>query len=85
LKQAEEDCLKAVGPDIHKGPIWLYDNRIGSYFEFKDVFEAKINTQLAAPDILKLLDYDYIKSSSRRFVFGWTLANCEINVSKTYY
>lgn len=55
-------------------------------FCFKNIFEAKLNTELSINAIYRLLnDFDYKKSSNRRFVFGWTLEECENNVAKVYY
>lgn len=66
--------------------VFLYDHYIGNYFCFKNIFEAKMNTQLSINEIFELLnDYEYKKSGNRRFVFGWTLQECENNVAKVYY
>ena len=66
--------------------VYLYDHYIGEYFCFKNIFEAKLNTELSINAIYRLLnDFDYKKSSNRRFVFGWTLEECENNVAKVFY
>lgn len=66
--------------------VYLYDHHIGEYFCFENIFYAKLNTDLSTNEIYKLLnDFEYKKTSARKYVFGWTMAECEANVAKVYY
>lgn len=66
--------------------VYLYDHTIGNYFCFDNIYEAKMNVQMSINEIHELLnEYNYKKCQSRRYVFGWTLSECENNVSKVYY
>lgn len=86
FQQSVEDIKKSAICAIDESKeVYLYDNAIGNYFCFDNIIEAKLNTQLTINEIINLLNYDYIKHSSRRFVFGWTLEECEQNVAKVYY
>lgn len=66
--------------------VYLYDHYIGNYFCFNNICEAKLNTQQSINEIYTLLDnFEYKKSATRRYVYGWTLQECENNVAKVYY
>lgn len=65
--------------------IWLYDNVIGNYFRFKNICVAKFSTEMSVNDIQELCERkEYKKSSSRRFVFAYSLQECELKVLQTY-
>lgn len=65
--------------------IFMYDNFSGNYFRFKNIYEAKMNVQMSINDIYKLLNgFEYKKNANRRYVFSWTLKECESNVRKVY-
>ena len=85
--QSVSDMRNSANFSIDEGKkVYLYDHYIGEYFCFKNIFEAKLNTELSINAIYILLnDFNYKKSSNRRFVFGWTLEECENNVAKVYY
>lgn len=87
VRQVIMDIKKSVSFDVdEKQKVYLYDNQIGDYFCFDNLFYAKLNTELTANEIYKLLNnFEYKKSSSRKYVFGWTLEECENNVAKVYY
>lgn len=66
--------------------IFMYDNFSGNYFRFKNIYEAKMNVQMSINDIYKLLNgFEYKKNANRRYVFSWTLKECENNVATVYY
>lgn len=66
--------------------IWLYDNVIGEYFRFKNIIEAKFSVEMSINDIHDLCETkQYKRSINRRFVFAYTLCDCEIRVSQSYY
>lgn len=87
FKQSREDMLSDAKYEIDESrEVFMYDNFSGNYFKFENVLYAKLNIQLSINEILNLLyDFEYKKSSNRRFVFGWTLEECEMNVAKVYY
>lgn len=87
INQSIEDMKPNCLFDIDESKeVYLYDHFSGNYFCFKNVFYAKINTQLSINEIFSLLEeFDYKPCSNRRFVFGWTLEECENNVAKVYY
>lgn len=87
-RQSIIDMRRSCKFDIDEDKkIYLYDHFIGEYFEFDNVFIAKLNTSLSINEIFQLADpeYKYKKSNSRRYVFGWTKAQCEMNVADTYW
>lgn len=86
-KKAIDDMIRDAVFDVDKSKkVYLYDHRIGEYFEFKNIIHAKLNTQLSVNHIYKLLNgFEYKKSAIRRYVFGWSLDECENNVAKVYY
>lgn len=66
--------------------IWLYDNAIGEYFHFKNIIEAKFSTEMSINEIHTLCETtEYKYSTNRRFVFAYSLHDCEIRVAQTYY
>lgn len=87
IEQSKADMLRDAKYEVDESAkVFMYDHFSGNYFEFDNVLYAKLNTQLQINDILKLLyDFEYKRSSSRRYVFGWTLEECETNVAKVYY
>jgi len=65
--------------------IWLYDNHIGNYFRFKNIYEAKFSTEISVNKIHEMCETkEYKKSSLRRFVFAYTKEDCELRVLQTY-
>lgn len=87
IHQGAEDMLRDAKFEIDKGKkVYLYDNFSGNYFEFKNIMEAKMNVQMSVNEIYDLLEnHEYKRCSYRRYVFGWTLEECENNVAKVYY
>lgn len=66
--------------------VWLYDNAIGEYFRFDNIIEAKFSVEMSVNDIHDLCETkEYAKSSTRRFVFAYTLGDCENRVAQVYY
>ena len=65
--------------------VYLYDHSIGNYFEFRNVFEAKMNVRLSINAIYELLDsHEYKPSATRRYVFAWSMAELERRVAIVY-
>lgn len=65
--------------------VWLYDDRIGEYFCFGSLAEAKIATGLPMKKIIDLADTkEYKRSSSRIHVFAYSKADCIKRVYQTY-
>jgi len=65
--------------------VWLYDNSIGNYFRFENIYEEKFSTELSVNQIHELCETkEYKKSWSRRFVFAYTKNDCELRVLQTY-
>ena len=85
--QAREDILKSILPEIDQNrEIWLYDHYIGNYFRFDNIFDAKFTTEKTTKDIYELCERkDYKKNQVRRFVFAYSLADCERKVAQVYY
>ena len=75
--------LKYIFIDENK-KIFCYDNKSGEYYEFKNIFEAKMVTELSINHLNDLINIENKKSTSRRWVFGLTMKECEFNVMKVY-
>ena len=87
INQSIKDMKHGCFFDVDESKeVYMYDHYIGNYFCFKNIYYAKLNTQLSINDIYVLLNgFEYKKSPLRKFVFGWTLYECENNVAKVYY
>lgn len=87
VNQCIIDIKKNIFFDVDENKkVYLYDHHIGEYFCFENIFYAKLNTDMSTNEIYKLLnDFEYKKTSARKYVFGWTLNECEANVAKVYY
>lgn len=69
-----------------KQEIWLYDNVIGEYFRFENIFDAKFSTEMTINEIHDLCETkEYKRNNNRRYVFAYTLNDCEFRVAQTYY
>lgn len=66
--------------------VYMYDNLIGDYFCFDNIYDARLNLPLSINEIASLLSgYEYgSKDFNRRYIFGWSLSECEINVMNAY-
>lgn len=65
--------------------VWLYDDRIGEYYCFGSLAEAKIATGLPMKKIISLADTkEYKRSSARTHVFAYSKADCIKRVYQTY-
>lgn len=65
--------------------VYLYDHFIGNFFEFKNVFDAKINVRLTINQIFELLDnFEYKRNANRRYVFAWSKEELDRRVSIVY-
>ena len=86
-QQSIIDMTRSANFDIDETKeVYLYDHYIGNYFCFKNIYEAKLNTQQSINEIYTLLDnFEYKKNANRRYVFSWTLKECENNVATVYY
>lgn len=87
VRQGLTDMRNSVNFNVdEEQKVYLYDNYIGDYFYFDNIFYAKLNTELSINEIYKLLNnFEYKRSPLRKYVFGWTLEECENNVAKVYY
>lgn len=65
-------------------PIFAYDNKSGEYYEFKNIFDAKMVTELSINQLNELINMENKKSILRRWVFGLTQQECELNVMIVY-
>lgn len=85
-RDGRRDILKSANFEIdEEQEIWLYDNFSGNYFHFANIFEAKFTVELSVNLIHELCEQkEYAKSTSRRYVFAYTLADCELRVLQTY-
>jgi very-short-patch-repair endonuclease len=81
-----DDMMKSANFDIDKEQrIWLYDNTIGEYFCFNNIIEAKFSVEMSINEIHDLCEMtEYRKVSNRRFVFAYTLSDCELRVMQAY-
>lgn len=84
--KGENDIIRDANFEIDdEQEIWLYDHVIGEYFKFKNIFEAKFSVEMSVNEIHELCEMkEYKHSTSRRFVFAYTLRDCEIHVAETY-
>ena len=65
--------------------VWMYDNHIGNYFRFDNIFDAKFQTEMSINDIHELCELkEYKRSTLRRFVFAYTKEECETKVLFVY-
>lgn len=80
------DMLRDANFEIdEKQEIWLYDNMIGEYFHFENIIMAKFSVEKSVNEIHDLCEtIEYKKCSYRRFVFAYTLSDCELRVQQTY-
>lgn len=80
------DMMRDANFDIDKSQeVWLYDNAIGTYFMFPNIMEAKFSVEMSINEIHDLCEtQEYKRSASRRFVFAYTLSDCELRVMQTY-
>lgn len=80
------DMLRDANFEIdEEQEIWLYDNAIGEYFRFDNIFQAKFSIEMSVNEIHKLCETkEYKHNINRRFVFAYTLSDCELRVIQTY-
>lgn len=80
------DIIKYANFDIDENQeVWLYDNEIGEYFCFPNIIEAKFSVEKSINEIHDLCETtEYHKASNRRFVFAYTLSDCELRVMQSY-
>lgn len=65
--------------------VWMYEDKIGEYFCFKSLADAKIATGLRMKDIINLADMqEYDKCSYRTHIFAYTKEDCIKRVYETY-
>ena len=65
--------------------VYLYDHFIGNFFQFKNIFDAKINVKMTINEIYELLEnYEYKHSETRRYVFAWSMEELERRVAIVY-
>ena len=83
-KSIEDMKLNANFEIDENKKIFCYDNKSGEYYEFKNIFEAKMVTELSINHLNDLINIENKKSTSRRWVFGLTMKECEFNVMKVY-
>lgn len=85
--QIVSDVYKTAVFEIdEKQEVWMYDNHIGNYFRFDNIIEAKLNTGHSLNVIHALCETkEYKHSDDRRYVFAYTLKDCELRVAQTYY
>ena len=81
-----EDMMRDANFEIDvEQEIWLYDNFSGNYFRFANIFEAKFTIEMSVNEIHDLCERrEYKKSTNRRFVFAYTLKDCEMRVMQVY-
>lgn len=86
-EQGRSDMTRDANFDIdEEQEIWLYDNAIGEYFKFSNIFEAKFSVEMSINEIHNLCETkEYKHSVKRRFVFAYTKNDCELRVMQTYY
>lgn len=65
-------------------PIFVYDHKSGEYYEFENIFMAKIATKFTINEVHKLLEMEHKKSPQRRYVFGYSLLQCEARVATVF-
>ena len=81
-----DDIMKSANFEIDKDQkVWLYDNTIGEYFCFNNIIEAKFSFEMSINEIHDLCEMtEYRRVSNRRFVFAYTLSDCELRVMQAY-
>lgn len=81
------DILDTANFDVDlEREVWLYDHAIGKYFRFGDIVEAKFSVEMSVNEIHDLCERErYARSAGRRYVFAYTLADCEMRVAQVYY
>lgn len=61
--------------------VWLYDNAIGLYFHFPNIYEAKFSVEMTINEIHDMLEQtEFTHSFARRYVFAYTREDCETKV-----
>lgn len=83
-KNQEKNILKEHSEKLYKSSVYLYNNNNGNYYKFDNIIECIAHTGLKASRIFDMLEMEYIKSTSRMYVIGKTLRECEYNVSLVY-
>ena len=84
-KSIEDMRIDCNYPIDESRKVYLYDHSIGNYFEFRNVFEAKMNVRMTVNTIYELLDsHEYKPSATRRYVFAWSMAELERRVAIVY-
>lgn len=82
LEKSKRDSSANANFDIdEKQIIFAYDHKTGEYYEFENIFDAKIATKLTLNELHKLLEMEHKKSPQRRYVFGYSLIQCEARVA----
>lgn len=81
-----DDIKETANFDIDESQeVWLYDNEIGNYFCFPNIIQAKFSVEMSVNEIHDLCEMkEYRKCTSRRYVFAYTLNDCEIRVMQVY-
>lgn len=64
--------------------IFFYDNKTGQYYKCKNIFNAKMITELPINHINKLINSENKRNLLTRLVFGFSMDECKMNVKKTY-
>lgn len=65
--------------------VWMYDDRIGEYFCFKSLAEAKMATGLHMGNIIELLDMqEYKQRINRAHIFAYSKEDCIRRVYQAY-
>lgn len=82
---AIEDMKRTATFEIDENQsIFAYDNKSGEYYEFKNIFDAKMVTELSINKLNELIHIENKESPLRRWVFGFTQSECELNVMTVY-
>lgn len=85
-ERGRKDMMRDANFEIDKEQeIWLYDNIIGEYFRFDNIFDAKFSIEMSVNHIHNLCEIkEYKRNTRRRFVFAYTKKDCELRVMQTY-
>lgn len=88
LEQSEQDMRKDDLVPIDEGqPIFLYDHYNGEFYEFSNIIYARqCIKEFSLPKLYDLIyNFEYKKSTSRRFILGTSLVDIESKIAKVYY
>ena len=64
--------------------VYAYDHKTGEYYRFQNIMFAKLRVEMSINKLHELLEMENIASPRRRWVFGYTQKECELNVMKVF-